>query len=486
MYVSQELDQLNRLLRAIQASSQQNELHEQKFYDIRHQIEADYIANILIHADLNVPQLDREYIQKLHSGDIKWKNNKGRLVSLKADFDFDLLEKLGLLFFEYNWVYFVGNLRMDDNLHKTVKPIVKFVQKLQGLFYETYQTSNFLFEVDKQYIDGLLSKNYQFNSKSVKYKKKKDKYLFAIDFHRIEYKNLISQFYWKKLIQYELDDVIWHTYYALERILDYFWMPKIEIFTDEERKRFLEFCLINIERSSLIHLDFDEYQKIMAIGRDANSYFIQYSSKLDYDVKANKNIIVHEIKGIKLESILLENRENFKGCESDWDLLEWYNTPCSHTQLHFLDTITRQSFSYVINHNLYLDSFNLSLNEYTKDLIEKSKGNMIIRHYLLNIVNWNISNSTIYCLFLLSCNDLFVSGCINLIDKIKHSDTHLNKSISASLQVCIASTLAKVIVNSSLQILDYHGKYREKDLAKLICFLTKKVIIQNQKTIILN
>lgn len=470
MYSSQKLEQLNKLFIAIQQASQHDRLHQQKFYDIHDQIEANYIAEILIQADLNKPQLNREYIRKLHSGDIKWKKDKGRSVSLKADFNFDLLEELGLIFFEYDWIYFARHLRTDD-LHKTVKPIVEFAQKLQTLFYETYQTSNFLFEVDKKYTDELLPKNYRFNSEYVKYKKKKDKYIFIINFHHIQYKDLIHQFYWKKLIQYELDDVIWHKYYTLDRILDNFWMPDIGVFTDEERKKFLDFCMTNVQKSSLVQLDFVDYKKILQMDRYADLSFFSRNTVVNIDTETSKSICTSKNIPYKLNEILINHSEYIKDCQSDLELISWYHSPQSN-QLLFSDYVIRSSISYLISNDLYLGYPQISSQKYVSKLIEKSKDKAVMRHYMVNIsISWTGRKDVLYELYLLSDPNTFIAGCLGLMRKIKNNH-YSNDFIVKSLFNDIISRIIQVMLNTALNP-KTTGDKTKKDLAHFVLYLAK-------------
>ena len=308
----------------------------------------------------------------------------------------------------------------------------------------------------------------------MKYKKKKDKYLFAIDFHHIEYKNLIRQFYWKKLIQYELDDVIWHKYYTLDRILDNFWMPDIDIFTDEERKRFLDFCMANVQKSSLIQLDFIDYKKILQMDRCADLSFFGRNTAVNVDIETGKSTYTSENSPYRLDEILLNHSEYIKDCQSDLELISWYHSPQSH-ELLFYNYIIRSSISCLISNDLYLGYPQISSQKYVSGLIEKSESSTVMRHYLVNIsISWTGRKDVLYELYLLSDPNTFIAGCLGLIQKIKNNNHYSNEFIVNSFYDEIIPKIVRIMLEASLKPNELNSELKEKDLARFILYLAQR------------
>lgn len=182
-------------------------------------IEASYVADLLLNVELQSPKLTREYVKQLHSGDVSWKSTKGEYVSLKENFEFELLEELGLIFFEYDWlrvntIHRIGNF-FDEHTDETLKSIVRFACKLNDIISGGGELERLKFRLKENAIHKIIPIGYCFKNIKIDTNNPHDMCVQTLEISSHEIRCLISDYYWKKTVDISCEKWDAENYYTL-------------------------------------------------------------------------------------------------------------------------------------------------------------------------------------------------------------------------------------------------------------------------------
>jgi len=162
------IKELNKLLTKVDQYKQHNT--DMSILDIATHVEANYVSELLLYMELKSPRLTREFVKKLQLGDACWKTVDGKERYINEDFDFELLEKLGIVFFECDWLQVSSMLpssQHDEYIHETVKPILAFVRSLKDILYSRNNFQSLEMEIDSETYARIVPDNYQFENLNV-------------------------------------------------------------------------------------------------------------------------------------------------------------------------------------------------------------------------------------------------------------------------------------------------------------------------------
>lgn len=427
--------------------------------DSRKHIEADYLAQILWKLKLTTPRIDRDYVAKLHSGEVTWKTKDSESISLKQDFDFFLLEKLGIVVFEHNWTHInAQSLDLDEHLDDSVLPLLTFTRDLEHILYGNSENSNLVpttFTIEKEEYERIVPKYFEFEKHTVDIDKSSDEYVVKISGHGWDNASLLNEYFWKKFLTSEdVCNDIEHFYALKVAFSDLIKPPEINLFSVNETGNFDVLFDKILNESFILKCSPQEYKVIEYSRKHFNHQFL--------DTKTPA-----ETPGVTITlSTIIEKYEQFTVdiFESDDDLVDWYGHFDSRIMIF---NISYSTLSALVNSGIYINFTGLSSSRIIDDIFLNAKKYPLLRACLLSDV-YSISDNR-YNLYLLSNPDFFTFGFNKLIsvleDKYRRNSNQYDSIIDTTLSYICESTVNVAFSNK-----------QEKKLSKLILGLAKKII----------
>lgn len=465
-----KISELNELL----TPSNTHKTQIQHDLDASKHIEANFIAEILINLKLKTPRLSRNTVIKMHSGELHWTNSNGESVSLTENFDFSLLEELGILTFEHNWVRINADLPSKhryDEVDDSLIPLLRFVENLRNIQKGYSNLTPTTFVINKATFNQIIPFDYKFEHYNIEIVKDSVLYTVNITEHGWGSEQLINHYFWKKFVQYEAQEKIINKYYDLRQsYIDVIGMPNEDIFDNDEKSIFIAFCKSNIDNSTLLQMSLKQYHSLLISQRgfEQSLFFTSRTTHINLGLneKSKKEIKPDEVvsQSLSLEQVIKMYRINKEETfESDINLIDWsrHNNQMHHSNLIY------SSLRSVIDYDIFIGYPYVSSRGYLDELFVKSKNNIVLRHLLLN--QPSIRNYNNFNLYLLSKPDCFLAGFYKLLHQIqikyRSNNDEYKKTIENVVELLCVSTINVAINNS-----------REDELSKLVLYLAKNNI----------
>jgi hypothetical protein len=467
------IKELNELI--LNFDQHQQHYGDTPIFDIVSHTEANYLSELLLQLNLKSPKLTRDFVKRLHTGDVAWKTLDGSERFISQDFDFEILEELGIIYFENDWLKVSASLpnsRHDEYIHESVKSILLFARSLKEILYSTNEFQSIEFGIDKSIYSSIVPDDYRFKKISLNIEDKFDYY--KLDFSSVDrvFGNLISSYYWKKILNSSKKDDLIKSYDDIKNTFsELVSLPSKKELTLEEEKVFSEVCLGIIENSTLLNLTLKQFQNILRSHRsfDSNLIAIRTSisinigslaneSKSDKDTTTRTPLAIDEIR--KNYNLNIKDKLN--------DNMELIDLGNHLEHLMFLDNNIISALLFIVKKDLFFDYQKIVSREIIEYLLNKSIESPTLRHYLLNVIP-NYLRDNIYDLYLLSRSNEFEIGTMHIITKIK-TKYNSNEISYIETKSNISSILADIILKVSIS----GGK--EHELVLLLVTLAKGYI----------
>lgn len=464
------INELYELLKTSRDEPQYSE--ENKFYDIAEHTEANYIANLLVNIELKSPRLNKDFIKKLHSGEVNWQTADGNIITLQEDFDFNLLEELGILFFEYDWVVVNASLPSDDSeyIHSSIKPILKFVKSLKNILYIRENFQGLKFGINKDLYHQIIPDQYEFRYVKIECKSEISDYIVNIKTKKESILRLVANYYWKYIFKSDSTNSLAQYHNLRQSFRDFIQLPDITIFSDDEKQRFLSFCVDSINAHPFFNMPLEKYKSLSYSSNYLKTSFT--SSKISFSIPIGTEDASSkestEYQPLPLEQVTANYKDQFKEENKVISDLELINSNLRYRDNYILKTPFYGFLLYVINSDLFVNYYGVSSQDLLINIIEQSYKKSLLRHYLVNNLFSPFYNDTRYHLFLLSREKDFLAGFVNTVQCCKEKfNTKDNAFASTKLRLAylLQDTLIKVALNN-----------RTQELALLVIYLAEKYL----------
>ncbi len=463
------IKELNELLTSFDEYHQYN--LDTSVIDIIAHTEADYVSKLLLKTKLKGPKLTREFVKKLHAGEVSWKMIDGCEKYINQDFDFDLLEELGLIYFDDDWLRISARLPHSGHnelLHDTVKPLVSFIRSLQNIIYSRNDFQPLQLAIDKNDYCAVIPNDYKFEKLALKIKEIEGDYLLEVSADDREISNLVADYYWKIILKSPSYKDLKEVHKYVNKIYPSFvLLPSMSSLTLDERSVFLELCIDLINDSTLLKYSFREFKNIILSDTCFDTMLFESTLRTRISVgpseESNSPIEQTISKCSSIDEVsekyTINKRYEFK------NNIELFNIG-DHLSLPFDDISS--ILVVLVENDLLFNHQGVISREYIECLLNDSKENDTLRHYLINIVSKRIKDNT-YDLYLLSRESEFEIGVLNLIRKVK-TKYNSNEVSFADVKLNISKLLTDIIISISINC------NKEHELSLLIISFAKNYI----------
>ena len=354
------LKELNELLADLDQYQQHNS--NIPIFDIVAHTEANYVSELLLNIKLKSPKLTREFVKKLHSGEVSWKTIDGSDRYIAENFDFDLLEELGIIFFEHDWLRVSAMLpssRHDEYIHETIKPLLSFARSLKDIVYSRDDFQTVKLGIDKEVYSTIVPADYQFKKCTLNVSEESD-------YHHIEFssedrgiKKLVSKYYWKKIINSTNRSELLNRHNNVKILFsDLVSPPSLSTLSIEERKIFSEICMGIINNSALLQFSFGKFQNILRSHRYLDANLIATTTHINFnlgpesdtsntnrDTTTRTSLTIDEVRSL----YNLNNKNKFR------NNLELVNLGNHLNHLMFFDDEITSALLFVVRNDLLFD-----------------------------------------------------------------------------------------------------------------------------------
>ena len=391
--------------------------------DPKRYIEAQYLAKILWHLELDTPRIDRDLAIGLLKGDVLWKTKKGKKISLKENFEFELLEELGIVICEHNWIRVNARLPSQCNIkdfHSSLRAILRFSEKLQGILYN-YNTylEPVSFSISKESFEAIVPRGYTFSHFSVEIEEAKSRLKVKLNDDGWGNGSPISDYFWKIYLSKSDRDEAIDRFFDLRAAYSYnIRFPNFKSFNREESDEFDHFYDRCIQQSKLIHLSLLEYKNYLI---SSNSFDISLMSTIHTTHIELSNESKNKNETKTSPNSLNDLRKIYSNCEdidlsSDIELMKWSSQYDSH--YHYFDDLAYLALRNLSKRDIYIDDyFGGRCSEKFDAILKLSKTLPVLRLLLIKHIPFGAENSV--NLYYLSKSDLLHIGFKNLIREVK-------------------------------------------------------------------
>ncbi|EMO0969086.1 hypothetical protein WDJ16_002839 [Vibrio cholerae] len=470
------LKELNELLVGFDQYQQHNT--DIPILDIVAHTEASYVSELLLNLKLKSPKLTREFVKKLHSGEASWRTIDGSDRYIAQDFDFDLLEELGIIYFEYDWLRISAILptsRHDEYIHETVKPILTFTRSLKDIVDSRDEFQSIKLGIDKEVFATIVPDNYQFKKITLNIDDESDYKIIDFSSEDREFNNLVSDYYWKKIINSPNRSEFLDRHNNVKiSFSDLVSLPSVSTLSIEERKIFTNICEGMINSSTLLKYSFGQFQNILRSHRYLGENLIAISP-VEINLNPESEISNSRRKTTTHTPLAIDkvrNGYNLKIKNNLKSNIELASLKRHLDHLMFLDDEIISALLFIVANDLFFDYHGVISRKCTEALLDESQENETLRHYLINLIPNHIKDN-IYDLYLLSRASEFEFGTLNLIEKVKrkyNSNDISFMEVKSNISNILADIIIKVSINNN----------KESELASLMVLFAKKYVGNNR------
>lgn len=441
-------------IRQLLAPSVQSYKKKELVVNPQRYVEAHYLAQILWQLELDCPRVNRDFVIQLHSGKTRWKTKNGKMISLKQDFEFELLEELGIIICEHNWVRL--NARLPDmskykDYDDSVIPVLTFANSLREILNGYPHHSNLrrvTFLIPKNKFNKIIPKNFNFSHYNVNFEEVGSSYTVEIEEDGWGDGVEICNYFWQIFqLQPDVDKAIDKFYDLRIRYGQVIRFPNENSFPREEISFFERLYEKCIDDSKLIAFSLREYQNYVM---SENSFDIEllntyHTVNINF---SNNDSIEDEIKQVPRN--ITEIREFYNNIDnpkigSDYDLLNWSDR-CIYNQFIY-DDLAYLSLRNISKKSIYFDDNHVGGNYDAIDaILEKSLSLPVLRIYLINYIALGSDNN--FKFYMLSNPDLVHIGFNNLLNEVKTKFSSNDEDYKETIANMV-SLICKTVINLS-------------------------------------
>jgi hypothetical protein len=193
MYYSENIGRILRLFR-----EEHTERNKEYLSNFDSALKSKIIAELLINSNLATPELNRENVAKLLSGELAWPKDNGEEYKKNLNVELATLEKLGAVTFYANYCQVhVRTLPEANEIDESCRPLLEAVELLRNIIFGRESFVKPYFKIDKQKAESILAdKSLPFIISGFK---EKNGY-YHLDSLEHNFDNLIAEYLWDALI----------------------------------------------------------------------------------------------------------------------------------------------------------------------------------------------------------------------------------------------------------------------------------------------
>lgn len=431
------LNEINELL--IPSSDYRQQ--PRKYLSPRKHQEAEFLAQILWKLELSGSTLNLDVLSKLHSGEQTWLTEEGDIVSIAEDeFEFEVLKKLGLIYFEHGWVNLTTTYLPEISLvDSTIKPILRFldnIKKILGIKSEASNLTQLRLRIAKDDFFNIVGpEGFNFLEHKVSIAMDEEYYIVEVKGHGWDKEALLNEYFWNIFLKSKNMDEDIERFYTLNALFpDLIKFPHLEEYERSDSENFEKLIKTIVKDSFLLKCTIPEFLVLEeSIRRFKDHLFVPSDHQ-------NKS----KLETVNL-SMLLERYEIIlrKECDIKKDLVSLQRG----SDFHYLTrSIAHCAIDQLAMNSIHLNYYDIHISEFLEDLFNESDKSPLLKFYLFYDLHTYSNN---YDLYLLSNPKYFPYSynrlAIRIYDKYKsHDGTYkdiINSIVSLLAESYIATTL---------------------------------------------
>ncbi|PSU80011.1 hypothetical protein CTM76_01680 [Photobacterium phosphoreum] len=431
------LNEINELL--IPSSDYRQQPH--KSLNFRKHQEAEYLAQILWKLELSGCTLNRDVLFKLHSGEQKWLTEKGEIISIAEDeFEFEVLEKLGLIYFENGWVNLITTYLPEISLvDLTVKPVLRFLENIKNILGEKSEISNLAqlkLRISKDdFVEIVGDEGFKFLEHQVSITVDEEYYIVEVQGHGWDKEALLNEYFWNIFIKSQHLEEDIEQFYTLNALFpELIKFPHLKEYERSDSENFDQLIKATINDSFLLKCTIPEFLVLEESQRQFQDHlFIQSDDQNN-----------SELETVSL-SMLLERYERISS--KDCNIMEYLVSLQGWSDYYrFMRSLAHCAIDQLAMNRVHLDYFDIYVSDILKELFDECDEFPLLKFYLLDGLHTDSIN---YDLYLISNHKYFSYSydrfARRIIDKYRlHNDRYkdiVNSIVSLLAESYIATAL---------------------------------------------
>jgi len=424
----------------------------------KHQ-EAEYLTEILWNLELNGSPLNRKLISDLHSGKEKWADEQGVYVSIaEAEFEFEVLEKLGLIFFENDWLNLTTRnlpdfLEVDDS----IVPVLRFLENIKQILTGDSEHSNLeplKLKIKRSNLYEIVGEDeYKFTEHKVNLTTVGEYFVVDVQGHGWDEEKLLNQYFWKSFLDSECTKKEMAHFFSLNVIFpDLIKFPEIELYDRDASDKFDLLIKESLSNSFLLKCTISEFLTLEETKRKFIDNLYTKNSEKDPENLTLVELINYydsiQSGSYELEKDILPMRAN-----------SYY--------YKFIGSISHNAIIQLASDKVYVNYSGVYADDLLNELLLNINDYPLLKFFLLYELH---TTSNGYALYLLSSPNFFEYGYSLIKGKISNKyRLHIDSDI------IIIDHIIGLVAESCVAIaLNYDVR---KKLAFFLCDLVKDLYI---------
>ncbi len=463
------LNEINELLTPSRVPQREPE----KVLNYRKHQEAEYLAEILWKLELNGSPLNRKLISDLHSGKQQWIDEQGVDVSIaETDFEFEVLEKLGLIYFENEWLNLTTrNFPELSEVDNSIKPVLRFLEHIDQILTGDSRQSNLQplkLQISKRDFDEIVGEDtYTFIEHEVALILDNDRYSVSVGGNAWDKEALLNQYFWNYFLDSESLEKDTEHFFTLNAIFpEVLKFPQLKLYDRNHLDNVMFLAKESVNTSFLLKCTIAEFITLEETTRKFIDNLFNSSNGEEEPVKLSLAEVVKYYDSLQSRNYELEK-----------DILPMQSYSYFNCLLR---SISHNSLTQLVSDKVHVYYSDVYIDELLGNLLSISDEYPLLKFFLLYEV-YTINND--YALYLLS-NPKYIqygyklvkSKIINKYNSHNDSDMVIVSHIATLIaETCIATTINsdrknKLAVFLCQLIKNSHSKDRKIDSIDHDCF----------------
>lgn len=446
------LSEINELL--IPSSDHRQPQRESLNYR-KHQ-EAEYLAEILWKLELNGSPLNRKLISDLHSGKQKWPDEEGVYVSIaEADFEFEVLERLGLLYFENEWLNLTTrNLPDSSEIDDSVKPVLRFLEHIYQILTGNSEHSKLQplkLQISKSDFDEIVGEEgYTFTEHKVNLTLEYERYTITVNGNGWDGEALLNQYFWNSFLDSESPEIDTKHFFTLNAIFpEVLRFPHLELYDRNNLDNVKFLAKTCVDSSFLLKCTISEFVILEETIRKFTDNLYSSPNGEEEPIKLNLSEVVGYYDSLQSRDYELENH-----------LIQMQSYSYYY---RFLRTVSHSALSQLASNNVHVNHIDAYVDGTFKEFLSLSDRYPLLKFYLLYELH-TINND--YPLYLLSNPNYFQYGYKLIINKVTDK-YRMNRDSCIPIIQYIVSLIAETCIATTI------NSDKKNELAIFLCSLVK-------------
>lgn len=433
------LNEINELL--IPSSDYRQQ--PRKSLNFRKHQEAELLAQILWKLELSGNTLNRDVLYKLHSGEQHWLTEKNEFTSIAEDeFEFEVLQKLGLIYFENDWVHFTtSSLPKMSIVDSTVKPVLRFLDNVKKILGRESKVSNLeplrLRIAKNDFVEIVRDEDFKFLEHQVSIIVDEEHFIVEVKGNGWDKEALLNEYFWNIFLKSQNLDENIEKFYTLNALFpELIKFPHLEEYERNDSENFDQLIKTTVNDSFLLNCTIPEFLVLEESQRCFRDHLFIHS-----DDQNNS-----ELKTVTL-SMLLEQYKRIlsKECDFKEDLITlrgWSD------YYRFNRSIAHCAIDQLAMNRVHLSYNDIYLSDILEDLIKKCDEFPLLKLYLLYDLHTYSNN---YDLYLLSNHKYFSYSynrfAIRIGNKYKSHNEKYKDIVNSVVSLLAESYIATALNN---------------------------------------